>query len=577
MSLLQNSNAIPQLGGYNLTDSVRFRSSASAYLTRTPSSSGNRKTWTWSGWVKRGTLSSSASYTLFGANSTYTFGFYQDKIYYDVTFSGATRIIQASNRLFRDPSAWYHIIFAVDTTQATGSDRIKIYVNNELITSYTYVVGSGYITQNTDTLVNDNAYIHSIGYRAIDNDRYFDGYMTEINFVDGQQLTPSDFGKYDATTGVWKPKEYTGTYGTNGFYLPMKATTQASGFNTVLWTGTGIPPMSISGVGFQPDLIWVKGRNSTYQHRLHDSVRGSNQYLRSHTTDAEATFSNLTIDSDGFTVDSVGSQYIGSGGNFVAWCWEAGGTASSNTDGTITSSVSANTAKGFSIVTYTGTGVAGTIGHGLGSAPEMIILKGRDANAGYDDWYVYHSSLGNGNKIFLNSTAASSATSVWDSTSPTNDVFSVRANTINTSGIAMVAYCFAEVEGFSKFGSWETVNVGGTPAAGFVYTGFRPKLIIWKAADTSSSYTSWGMQDTSRTTYNGDSETLHTLWANRNYAEGARGNGSSSGALGANGFQIDFLSNGFNIKGGGNSELASSGTYIYMAWAESPFKNSLAR
>jgi hypothetical protein len=326
---------------------------------------------------------------------------------------------------------------------------------------------------------------------------------------------------------------------------------------------------------------------------LSDSVRGSTgstmYFLSSDTTNAESSTNQIkTIDSDGFTVWGDRSATNRAGQEYVAWNWRGSDSTAATistgsidgTNPTIASTVSANTTSGFSVVTYTGNGTSGaTIGHGLGAKPAMIIEKNRDDGA--DSWAIYHKSLAttSGQFLLLNSTAAVQTNSVvWNNTEPTSSVFTVGTGSgVNGSGENIVAYCFAEVEGFSKFGSWETVNVGGTPAAGFVYTGFRPKLIIWKAADASTSYTSWGMQDTERTTYNGDSETLHTLWANGAYAEGARGNGSSSGGLTSNGFQIDFLSNGFNIRGGANDELASSGTYIYMAWAENPFKNSLAR
>jgi hypothetical protein len=1148
MSLLQNSNAIPTgVTGYNLTDSVRFRQSASARLSRTFASTGtNNKIQTFSAWVKRGLLSSSTTYRLMGgydgssSNST-EINFNNDNL--RIEFGGAANNALITTQVFRDSSAWYHIVIAIDTTQATSSNRIKMYVNGSQITAFGT---ANYPSQNAVSQLTSANANNSIG-AGWSGFEYFDGYITEFNFVDGQALTPSDFGEYDDDTGVWKPKEYTGTYGTNGFYLPMKQTTQAEGFNTVTYTGTGTSGTKITGVGFQPDLVWVKNRDQLDWHHLFDSVRGvSGGRLSSNDTAAEYYDAQQlqSFDADGYT---YGTSHSGnaSGEDYVAWCWEAGGTAVANTDGDIASQVSANTAKGFSVVTYTGnltssgvqtvghglgiapsvviaksrdsatqwtvqhtgtssanhilylnttdaqddkssngsmsnpttdvfstnwtnglnvngedfvaycfaevsgfskfgsytgngtsqsinlgfrpafvmwkridaagnswiikdntryadnqgnlfpnattaentdtsvtftdtgfdvdsaagyngsgrvfiymafadtrdfqwnfdasgnknnftpnninsnassettydimsdvptltdedtgnfctlnpliaagsvtvslanlkstagtnaqrsnvstiavssgkyywettwnqvgandaamTGIIGvanlnpnsnfggtnsyayvqdgakqgagsytagygdryvagdvigtaldldggtitfyrngvsqgtaftslpsveyhlgcsfynsgdnfdinfgqrpfaytpptgykklntynlpdsavkdgsqymntvtydgsasdqsitgvgfepdlvwvkcrdvvnshvlsdsvrgstgstmyflssdttnaesstnqiktidsdgftvwgdrsatnragqeyvawnwrgsdstaatistgsidgtnptiastvsanttsgfsvvtytgngtsgaTIGHGLGAKPAMIIEKNRDDGA--DSWAIYHKSLAttSGQFLLLNSTAAVQTNSVvWNNTEPTSSVFTVGTGSgVNGSGENIVAYCFAEVEGFSKFGSWETVNVGGTPAAGFVYTGFRPKLIIWKAADASTSYTSWGMQDTERTTYNGDSETLHTLWANGAYAEGARGNGSSSGGLTSNGFQIDFLSNGFNIRGGANDELASSGTYIYMAWAENPFKNSLAR
>ena len=221
MSLLQNSNAIPQLGGYNLTDSVRFRSSGSAYLSRTPSSTSNRRTFTMSMWVKVGDTSNDNflfSARVDASNTTNLQIQSNSQIGLYGTTSGAVNIQLASTPVFRDPSAWYHVVVAYDTTQGTATNRIKIYVNNEQITSFT---SSTYPAQNYDTHVNRNTAEHRLGSVS---GYYFDGYMTEVNFIDGQQLTPSDFGEYDDTTGVWKPKKYTGSYGTNGFYLPMNAT-----------------------------------------------------------------------------------------------------------------------------------------------------------------------------------------------------------------------------------------------------------------------------------------------------------------------------------------------------------------
>ena len=199
-----------------------------------------------------------------------------------------------------------------------------------------------------------------------------------------KQLTPDDFGEYDAN-GTWKAKEYTGTYGTNGFYLPMKPTTQADGFNTVLYTGDS-GTQSISGVGFSPDFVWIKPRNAVGSHILQDTVRGNTKFLESNSTGVEQTNSStgfLSFDSDGFTVGS-GNDWNNSGETFVAWAWDAGSdSAASNTDGSITSTVKANDTYGFSIVSYTGNGTSGaTIGHGLSSAPKMIIVK-----KSYNGWY----------------------------------------------------------------------------------------------------------------------------------------------------------------------------------------------
>ena len=220
MSLLQNSNAISTGGAdYNLESSLRFRSSASADLSRTPASAGNRKTWTWSGWIKRGLIGSSY-YDFFSARTgsdTTIFRFNNDSLFIYQQTAGAQDFNLTSTAVFRDPSSWYHIIITVDTTQATSSDRIKIYVNEEQITSFSTSV---YPTLNLDTHINNNI-AHKFGVQPLVADGYFDGYITEVNFVDGQALTPSDFGEYGEETGAWQAKAYTGTYGSNGYYLDM--------------------------------------------------------------------------------------------------------------------------------------------------------------------------------------------------------------------------------------------------------------------------------------------------------------------------------------------------------------------
>ena len=206
--------------GYFIKNSLRFRSSASPYLNRTPGSASNRTTWTWSAWVKRGKLSTAQG--LFAAQSTtsanlfYCYFANDDTLaFYHYSASGATTdSFLGSTQVFRDPAAWYHIVLAVDTTQATSSNRTKIYVNGTQITSFS---SSTYFSQNYSTYVNSTN-SHRIS-SSLDNSIYLDGYMGEINFIDGQQLTPSSFGKTDAVTGQWIPKKYAGTYGTNGFYL----------------------------------------------------------------------------------------------------------------------------------------------------------------------------------------------------------------------------------------------------------------------------------------------------------------------------------------------------------------------
>jgi hypothetical protein len=555
LSVLNNSNAISAGGAYNITDSLRFRSSASAYLTRTPTTAGNRKTFTFSFWIKLGNITSSQQilYSSYSSDTVrdniimnqgnagdYTFCFY----------SSVNNALVEPNAALRDPSAWYHITLAVDTTQATASDRVKWYYNGVLQTS---LQNATYPTQNADLQIN-NTVKQVIGrFEYSSPQSYFDCYLTEVNFVDGQALTPSDFGETN-DNGVWSPKEYTGTYGTNGFYLPMKETTQATGFNTVLYTGKR-PSQSITGVGFSPDLVWLKSRDLNALHAVFDTVRGANQRLRTNDTVAEDTSVVLpSFDADGFT---LGDDYSSNntGNSFVAWCWDAGSSTVSNTDGTITSSVRANPATGFSVVTYTGNGVAGaTVGHGLSSAPKMIILKNRSIVA---NWHVYHESIGATKGLILNLTnAEATATQFWNNTAPTSSVFSLGTyGGGNGSGNNLVAYCFADVEGFSKFGSY-TGN--GSTDGPFVYTGFRPAFVLFKNADDSRQ---WGIVDTSRSTYNQTNATLEPSTSN---AENPYDD-------------FDFLSNGFKPRTTDPGSNRSGYTIIYMAFAENPFKNSLAR
>ena len=223
MSIVKQSlvGASGQGGGYTIDDSLRFRSSASAYLTRTFPSAGNRRTWTWSGWVKRGKLGTNQlifGSTPSGASGPSNYNFISWTTEDKIDLSGYSAAWRRTNAVYRDPSAWYHIVLAYDTTQATASNRIKMYVNGEEVTSFQYSVDP---SLNQELGVNQAA-IHTIGSRqTFANDYYLDGYITEVNFIDGQQLTADDFGEYD-DNGTWKAKQYTGTYGTNGFYLPFR-------------------------------------------------------------------------------------------------------------------------------------------------------------------------------------------------------------------------------------------------------------------------------------------------------------------------------------------------------------------
>jgi len=788
MAILNNSNAISS-GGYDINNSLRFRSSASAYLNRTFATTGtNNKIQTFSAWVKRGLLSSSANYRLMGcyngsASYSTEINFSNDAL--RIEFGGSAAYELKTTQVFRDPSAWYHIVLAIDTTQATSSNRIKMYVNGSQITAF---ATANYPAQNdTSQLTSANAN-NKIGANW-SNSEPFDGYMAEVNFIDGQALTPSSFGETDTTTGSWKPKAYTSTYGTNGFYLKFSdiATTSGSnaglgkdfsgnanywttnnisvtagttydamidsptltsatvanyatlnplqssvaltagnldfssgggescpkatiqlpltgkwywetycsatgtdnwigvtidqtgttftsggiyrayrktgvkesngtssaygaswaagdtlgvavdmdagtivfykngtsqgtaysdlagiqwtvfvygyinaghqvnfgqrpfaytpptGFvrlntfnlpdstikkgNTVmdatLYTGNGASRTVTNAGSFKTDLVWVKSRSSgATWHILADSVRGAGYQLSSNQTNAEIyDAQGVGFASNGFTLgaDTVDAYYGWNlnGDTYVGWQWQAGqGTTSSNTSGTITSTVSVNATAGFSIVLYTGNGGAMTIGHGLGVAPKLIILKDRDIGR---PWPVYHGSLATNQYLILNTTAAAAtSTSYWNNTAPTSTVFSVNGleGNVGANGEKYVAYCWAEIAGFSKFGSY-TGN--GSADGPFVYTGFRPKFILWKSSTDGAR--NWSVFDSSRNTYN---VTNSYLLPNLSNAEG------TSDAC-------DFLSNGFKWRSTDAGSNGSGQTFIYMAFAENPFKNANAR
>jgi len=789
-------------GFYNgvATQSLRFDDGSSAYLTRTPSAS-NRKTHTLSMWVKRCELG--ASNSLLRVNGSGDTG--RTDIWFDandkLNVAGSSTYFRITNRQFRDVSSWYHIVFAFDTTDGTADNRLKIYVNGVQETSF--ATNNAY-SQNTDYGINGNV-AHQIG-TGYD---YFDGYMAEVNFVDGSQLDPTSFG--ETKNGVWIAKEYTGSYGTNGFRLQFNQTgtgtassstigadtsgnanhwtssgivasdcdmpdspennfatlnplqigqsnwtlsegnlkgvsstsvsggggvlstmgvssgkwywecllqnlnsdsseigiantnsirtdvtlgrttdsyaylnngnkfsnnssssygatyttgdiigvaldldggtltfyknnasqgtafsslpsghyvmgvsegstgnqqtqilnfgqdssfagnetaqgnTDANGigdfyysppsgylalctanlpeptispnadeqaddyFNTVLYTGNS-STQSITGVGFQPDFVWLKARSSSgYDHVLQDSVRGSTKQIYSNSTSAEVddTDAVTSFDSSGFTTGADVTTN-NSGVNYASWNWKAGGTAVSNTDGTITSSVSANTDAGFSIVTYTGNGSAGaTYGHGLGAVPAMIITKGRDV---VDNWMTRHKDYSaNTSFIELNTTnAEGNATDVWNNTAPTSSVISVGTGaTVNSNTKLYVSYCFAEIEGYSKFGSY-TGNAN-TADGTFVYTGFRPAWVMIKKTNVSG--TPWYMHDDKRIGYNGANRRIQ---ANESSAETSDN-------------RLDLLSNGFKLYTSNTGWNGSGDTYIYMAFAENPFKYANAR
>ena len=804
------AGASGQGGGYTIENSLRLRSSASAYLNRTPASAGNRKTWTWSAWVKRGTLSVNNQYLLGTPfNGATGFRFNSNDTFY-FTGNGSTQFDFNTTQVFRDSSAWYHIVIAFDTTQATSSNRVKFYVNGVQITAFNTAT---YPSLNLDGQINA-ADVHRISHVNNDAGTNFDGYLAEVNFVDGQALDPSSFGEYNEDTGVWQPAAYAGTYGTNGFYLPFSdATTTttlaadssgngndwtpnnisltsggtydsmtdtptiyagggnyctlspifvgrgdaggtygatngnltgvnigaggwammgstmvipaASGkyyfectvgaapqsmsvgvqkagtpfaapyivgyvgdangysyandgykFNNgssaygstatandvigvaidasgatssiefykngvsmgVAFTGiTGglMPAISTTAVAgnchmnfgqrpfaytpptdflplhtgnlpdstivdgsqymdmvlytaatadgtytegnlsFRPDFSWIKNRNNAERHFLSDVVRGNtsitDKFLVSNSTAAEGANG---VSGTTFSVTDTGYEFVETsintgelffnGRTYVGWNWKANGAGVLNEQGSIDSTVSANPTAGFSIVTYTGTGANATVGHGLGAAPSMIMVKNRDSGA--VGGAVYHASLGATKylKLFQTTTGTdrdATDNTAWNGGSPTfdSDVFSVGSLNRTNSSAQMVAYCFSEVEGYSKFGSY-TGN--GSSDGVFVYLGFRPALVLTKRSDSTGP---WVIYDATRDLSNDANTAL--LYPYASDAEYSQTGG------------FDLLSNGFKIRASTNivDYNASGGTYIYMAFAENPFKNSLAR
>jgi len=792
MTILQ-SGVIPASGGYEISRSLRFNPADSAYLNRT-FGSGDQQKFTLNLWVKRSESGARSIFTCGASGSSYVqFRFNSGDTLYLVSENPSLVMQLETTQVFRDYSAWYMITLAVDTTQATPSNTVKLYVNGSQVTAFSTAT---YPLQNTNLLINSNIahYLGTVSYSTGTN--LYGGYFTEVNFVGAQQLTPSSFGQTNASTGVWEPIKYTGTYGTNGFYLNFSdnsnttsttlgkdssgngnnwtpigfsvasgvgndslvdtptsygtdtgvggevrgnyctlnplipaaagvtlsdgnlrytntsgganqwyttiiglsdasyyeatcttrgasdqynyvgdgnalyatngqiyiggslvttvaaytsgdvigvafggaggsglrffkngaqvysasasggntpivngynscvwdmnfgqrpfahtapsgfrsictqnlppvtigatSTTQANDyFNVVLWTGNDAT-RTITGYGFQPDFIWTKGINVAAGHRLSDAVRGASGgtmlNLNTASTGAENTDTAITgFASDGFTMDGSNHPNV-SPYRYVGWGWNAGGSNQTISVGqyatspanvpSIASTVRANTTSGFSIVTYTGTGANATVGHGLGVAPSMIILKPRNSA---DNWPVWHSSFAVNEYVYLNLTNAKTSLSTFmNGTLPSSTVISLGtwANT-NTNTQTMVAYCFAPVAGYSAFGSY-TGN--GSTNGPFVYLGFRPRWILFKSINGTNK--SWWIADAARDPYN---VVGNLLAPNSNNAE-----------VTGNPF-VDYISNGFKLRDSWGGANTNGETYIYAAFAEFPFKYSLAR
>ena len=335
-------------------------------------------------------------------------------------------------------------------------------------------------------------------------------------------------------------------------------------FNSVLYTGNGSSPRSITGVGFQPDFNWTKSRSASGSHVLANSVSGANKQLVSNNNSAEATngaYGYLSaFGSDGWTMTTGSSDFSRMNTNsttYVSWNWLAGTSftndASATGIGTIDSAGSRNTDAGFSIISYTGTGSAATVAHGLGSTPKMIIVKNRSSS---QHWQVYHISTGNTKSSQLSGGGgADTASTYWNNTSPTSTVFSIGTGTpTNGNGNAIIAYCFVEKQGYSKFSSY--VGNGSASSGPFVYTGFKPAFVMIKRTDSTSS---WEMYDAKREGFNPQ---VHALYANGSNAE------DNTDDL------LDLLSNGFKLYHDGGGLNASGSSYIFMAFASNPFTTS---
>ena len=787
------------LGAVDIQRSLRFDDGDSAYLSRTPSSAGNRRTFTISIWVKRGHTGSGAMFGSWISDSDRaTFRFSSD--YIEFQNSGTSASVK-TDAVFRDTAAWYHVVAAIDTTQGTQSNRGKIYVNG-----VQQSLSSNNITQDMETSVNNNS-VQVFGTRWISGaNSNFDGYLAEINLIDGQQLDASYFGFTDSQTGIWMPKRYEGTYGTNGvrldfsdnssaaslgidkspngndftatnvevstgvgndsvidtptnnfavlsnlygpvnttfgegnllmrggdnfaastFLLPKSgkwyaefskynngaaqsisvtrantAQTNYAGylgladnveyvsngevgnrtrgstsdatawtdnagvvvavavdmdngavyfaknntyinsgvptsgsaktgaiatdlltdnngdhviavhgynannsygmyanfgqqpftytppagykslceknlppnvpslvrpkkqFDILLYSGDNATSRSITGLEFAPDLIIQKRRSDVSSLVVWDSVRGVNKTLYTEDTYAETTSDSTgyitEFGSNGFTFATTSpAQSNQSGHTYCAWCWKAGGTAVSNSDGSITSSVSVNQEAGFSIVSWTGSGADGTVGHGLGATPSMVIVKNRDSA---QHWSVKHKDLTSGYNVKLNLNEAQGQSTgstngiIADLSSSSNFSLTRTGNTgnyknVNLSGEEHVAYCWTDISGYSKFGSY--IGNGNTDGR-FVYIGFRPAWLLVKRIDSSDN---WVLKDSVRNTFNDVFSNLNTNTTNAEF--GSAGDVNS----------FDFLSNGFKIRGSNSAVNGSGGTFIYMAFAE---------
>jgi len=558
-----------------LDQSLKFNDADSPYLHRTPASQGSLTTFTFSFWYKRcvfGTYQE-VLHVYPGSGERSQILFMTDDVLKVELEAGNTNHF-LTNMKFRDPSAWYHVVVAFDSTNGTQANRVKIYVNG-VDQSDTANGGGGFSTanypsQNATSGFNTTSQHEISTYDG--SDYHLDGYLAEVNFIDGTALTADSFG--ETVQGIWTPKDTSGlTFGTNGFHLTFKDDVVSEGFNTVTYTANA-GTQSISGLGFEQDgLVWIKDRNNATDHGLFDAVRGAGKSLKSNTNAAEQTQSDslTSFDSDGFSLgdntEAGPDVNYNNGDSHVAWCWEAGGTPTadnsagagatptagsvkidgSNLGSALAGSIaatrlSANTTTGFSIISYTRTSSGSdTIAHGLSAKPKVVLYKSRSSGA----WYFTHELVdGSYDSLNLNTTDVNA--NVSGASAPTSSVFS---NTIFGSAENFIAYCWSEVSGYSKFGSY-TGN--GSASGPSVTLGFTPAWIMLKRTDGGSE--DWNIHDNTRSPANPITDRL--------FADLTTAETTSSG------YAIDFNSNGFQLKGTDGGSNASGATYIYMAFAD---------
>lgn len=513
--------------------------------------------------ISNANLTMSAS-NLYWSQARATIGVSSGKWYWEVDYISAT-----SNKYFMNG------IRDVNETLVTSSDYV-----GESSGGYAYYSHNGYKYNNaTSSAYGSTATTGDTIGVALDMDAgtltfYKNGTSQGVAYTGLSGTFAPAFSVNGNTGGTvvqavnfgQRPFKYTPPTGykkLNTYNLPDSSITDGSQyFNAVTYTGDGGTSNSLS-YDFSPDLVWSKSRSNAQSNVLYDSVRGGNKVILSNSTQAENTISPdaISFDSNGHTWTYGYSASNFSGYTYVNWSWRGSdSTAVSNTDGTITSTVSANPTSGFSVVTYTGNGSANqTVGHGLGQTPKIIIYKDRSAATA---WRVIPAFINDGYYLALNDTSAmvTASTSYFGSnTSTTLGISGSNSGIINASGNNLVAYAFADVEGFSKFGSY-TGN--GSTDGPFVYTGFRPAFVMVKSTSIAQH---WVMHDTSRISYNLNNLALFPSLSNAETTE----NTSNS--------PHDMLSNGFKLRGIGDASNQSGATYIYMAFAENPFKNSLAR